>query len=223
MLWKTGPSAAELEQVALGWLRQWLGLPEEFFGIIHDTASTAGMHAIIAAREAAREAASSAAELVLYTSEHANLSIDRGALAAGIRRDHIRHIAADDEFRMRPEALTAALEADLAAGRKPFCVVPTDRHHFFRERRPASGDRGDRAPLRSLAPRRRSLCRSRRRAGGIPAHPERGGAGRLAGGESAQVAVHSHGPKHSVYAKAGGVPSRALARRNARLPSDGRK
>jgi aromatic-L-amino-acid/L-tryptophan decarboxylase len=121
MLWKTGPSAAELEQVALGWLRQWLGLPEEFFGIIHDTASTAGMHAIIAARESA----SSAAELVLYTSEHANLSIDRGALAAGIRRDHIRHIQADDEFRMRPEALTAALEADLAAGRRPFCVVPT--------------------------------------------------------------------------------------------------
>jgi aromatic-L-amino-acid/L-tryptophan decarboxylase len=125
MLWKTGPSATELEQVALGWLRQWLGLPEEFFGIIHDTASTAGMHAIIAAREAARDAASSAAELVLYTSEHANLSIDRGALAAGIRRDHIRHIAADDEFRMRPEALTASIEADLAAGRKPFCVVPT--------------------------------------------------------------------------------------------------
>ncbi len=125
MLWKTGPSAAELEQVSLSWLRQWLGLPDEFFGIIHDTASTAGMHAIVAAREAAREAASPAAELCLYTSEHANLSIDRGALAAGIRRDRIRHIAADDEFRMRPEALTTAIEADLAAGRKPFCVVPT--------------------------------------------------------------------------------------------------
>ena len=52
MLWKTGPSATELEQVSLGWLRQWLGLPEEFFGIIHDTASTAGLHAVIAAREA---------------------------------------------------------------------------------------------------------------------------------------------------------------------------
>ena len=49
MLWKTGPSATELEQVALGWLRQWMGLPQEFFGIIHDTASTAGLHAVIAA------------------------------------------------------------------------------------------------------------------------------------------------------------------------------
>jgi aromatic-L-amino-acid decarboxylase len=120
MLWKTGPSATELEQVSLGWLRQWLGLPDEFFGVIHDTASTAGMHAIVAAREAAP-----AGELVLYTSEHANLSIDRGALAAGIRRDHIRHIAADDHFRMLPQALAAAIEADLAAGKRPFCVVPT--------------------------------------------------------------------------------------------------
>jgi aromatic-L-amino-acid decarboxylase len=120
MLWKTGPSATELEQVSLGWLRQWLGLPDEFFGVIHDTASTAGMHAIMAAREEA-----GAGELVLYTSEHANLSIDRGALAAGIRRDHIRHIAADDHFRMLPQALAAAIDADLAAGKRPFCVVPT--------------------------------------------------------------------------------------------------
>lgn len=122
MLWKTGPSATELEQVSLGWLRQWLGLPQEFFGMIHDTASTAGLHAVIAAREAAGPAA---APLVLYTSEHANLSIDRAALGAGIARGYIRHIAADDAFRMRPDALSASIEADLAAGLKPFCVVPT--------------------------------------------------------------------------------------------------
>ena len=122
MLWKTGPSATELELVSLGWLRQWLGLPEEFFGVIHDTASTAGMHAIIAAREAAGHPVQ---DLVLYTSEHANLSIDRGALAAGVRREHIRHIASDEEFRMYPAALAAAIEADLAMRKKPFCVVPT--------------------------------------------------------------------------------------------------
>jgi aromatic-L-amino-acid decarboxylase len=126
MLWKTGPAPTELEQIVLGWLRQWLGLPEEFFGIIHDTASTGSMHAIIAAREAARETDSTGERpLVLYTSEHANLSIDRGALAAGIGREHIRHIPADDDYRMRPDALAASIEADLAAGRQPFCVVPT--------------------------------------------------------------------------------------------------
>jgi aromatic-L-amino-acid decarboxylase len=126
MLWKTGPSATELEQVSLGWLRQWMGLPEEFFGIIHDTASTASLHAVIAAREAASEAAGPAdVPLVLYTSEHANLSVDRAALGAGIGRSNIRHIPVDDEFRMRTDALETAIQTSLAAREKPFCVVPT--------------------------------------------------------------------------------------------------
>ncbi|HLH43870.1 MAG TPA: pyridoxal-dependent decarboxylase [Bryobacteraceae bacterium] len=128
MIWKTGPAAAELEQVALGWLRQWLALPEEFFGTIHDTASTATMHAIMAAREAAAPQIRIAGEhppLVLYASEHANFSVDRAALVAGIGLNHIRHVAADQEFRMRPEALEAAILSDLAAGNQPFCVVPT--------------------------------------------------------------------------------------------------
>jgi aromatic-L-amino-acid decarboxylase len=128
MLWKTGPSAAELEQVVLGWVREWLGLPQEFFGIIHDTASTGSMHAIMAAREAAAPEVRLAGDyppLVLYTSEHANLSVDRAALVAGIGLNHIRHIAIDDDFRMQPAALDAAIKSDLAAGKKPFCVVPT--------------------------------------------------------------------------------------------------
>ncbi|HXP89268.1 MAG TPA: pyridoxal-dependent decarboxylase [Bryobacteraceae bacterium] len=128
MLWKTSPAATELEQVTLGWLRQWLGLPGEFFGIIHDTASTSTMHAILAAREAAAPQARLTGEfpaLVLYTSEHANSSVDKAALAVGVGLSHIRHIACDDQFRMRPEALESQIEADLAAGLTPFCVVPT--------------------------------------------------------------------------------------------------
>lgn len=128
MLWKTGPAAAELEQVTLSWLREWLGLPGEFFGIIHDTASTATMHAIMAAREAAAPQIRLSGDfppLVLYTSEHANFSVDRAALVAGIGLATIRHIAIDDEFRMQPAALEAAIESDLAEGRTPFCIVPT--------------------------------------------------------------------------------------------------
>jgi aromatic-L-amino-acid decarboxylase len=128
MIWKTGPAAAELEQVSLSWLRQWLGLPDAFFGNIHDTASTATMHAIMAAREAAAtelRLSSQFPPLVLYTSEHANLSVDRAALVAGLGLNHIRHIAIDDEFRMQPAALEAAIESDLASGKRPFCVVPT--------------------------------------------------------------------------------------------------
>ena len=128
MLWKTSPAATELEQVTLGWLRQWLGLPGDFFGIIHDTASTGSLHAILAARELAAPDAHRTGEfppLVLYASEHAHSSIDRGALAAGIGLDNIRHVPSDEEFRMRPDALAAMIDADLAAGRKPFCVVAT--------------------------------------------------------------------------------------------------
>ena len=128
MLWKTSPAATELEQVTLGWLRQWLGLPDNFFGIIHDTASIGSLHAILAAREFAVPEGRRSGKfppLALYASEHAHSSIDRGALAAGIGLENIRHVPSDDEFRMRPDALEAMIEADMAAGRKPFCVVAT--------------------------------------------------------------------------------------------------
>jgi aromatic-L-amino-acid/L-tryptophan decarboxylase len=128
MLWKTSPAATELEQVTLGWLRQWLRLPDDFFGIIHDTASTGSLHAILAARELASPEVRLTGEhpqLILYASEHAHSSIDRGALAAGIGLQNIRHVPSDEEFRMRPEALSTMIETDLAAGRKPFCVVAT--------------------------------------------------------------------------------------------------
>jgi aromatic-L-amino-acid decarboxylase len=86
------------------------------------------MHAVIAAREATVGEVRLTGEfplLVLYTSEHANLSVDRAALAAGVGLHNIHHIPVDSAFRMRPEALTAAIEEDLRAGKKPFCVVPT--------------------------------------------------------------------------------------------------
>lgn len=53
MLWRTSPSVTELEEVALGWLRQLLGLPDEFEGVIYDTASVSSLHALATAREAA--------------------------------------------------------------------------------------------------------------------------------------------------------------------------
>src|SRR6185369_15581815 len=123
MLWKTSPAATELEQVTLGWLRQWLGLPDDLFGIIHDTASTGSLHAILAARELAAPDARRTGQyphLVLYASEHAHSSIDRGALAAGVGLTNVRHVPSDDQFRMRPDALASMIEEDLAAGRKPF-------------------------------------------------------------------------------------------------------
>ncbi len=126
--WLTSPAVAELEHVAMGWLRQWLGLPQEFFGIIYDTASVSSMHAIAAARELADpDARQNGARpgLVMYASEQSHSSIDKGAIAVGIGHRNVRKIPTDTEFRMRPDALREAIERDLAAGLRPFCVVAT--------------------------------------------------------------------------------------------------
>jgi aromatic-L-amino-acid decarboxylase len=126
MLWKSSPAFTELEQVALKWLLQWSGLPEDWFGIIYDTASTSTMHAIIAARELADPESRSRGSrpgLVVYTSEQAHSSIEKGAIAVGIGQDFVRKIAVDDEFALRPDILCETIERDLAAGLHPCCVV----------------------------------------------------------------------------------------------------
>jgi aromatic-L-amino-acid decarboxylase len=128
MLWMSSPAVTELEQVTLGWLRDWLGLPEDNFGIIFDTASTSTMHAIAAAREAADpecRTRGGSQDLVLYTSEHAHSSVEKGAISIGIGQRNVRKIESDAEFRMKPGALEQAIRQDLAAGLRPFCVVPT--------------------------------------------------------------------------------------------------
>jgi aromatic-L-amino-acid decarboxylase len=128
MLWKTAPAVTELEEVALRWLRQWSGLPKDWFGLIYDTASTGSMHAIAAAREAADPESRTRGGrpgLVVYTSEQAHSSIEKGAIAVGIGQEHVRKIAVDDAFRMRPDALRDAIDRDLAAGLRPCCVSAT--------------------------------------------------------------------------------------------------
>jgi aromatic-L-amino-acid decarboxylase len=128
MLWKSCPALTELEQVTLGWLRQWIGLPEEFFGIIYDTASISTLHAIAAAREMAdpeTRTRGNSGRLVMYTSEQAHSSVEKAGITLGIGQDSIRKIAVDEAFRMRPDALRDAVAADLITGKKPFCIVPT--------------------------------------------------------------------------------------------------
>jgi len=128
MVWKSSPAVTELEQVTLAWLRQWLGLPGPLFGEIFDTASVSTMHAIAAAREFADpevRTGGGSRDLILYTSEQAHSSVEKGAVAIGIGQRNVRKIPVDPQFQMRPEALAEAIERDRAAGLRPFCVVPT--------------------------------------------------------------------------------------------------
>lgn len=126
--WKTSPAVAELEQVTLGWLRQWMNLPKDYFGIVYDTASVSSFHAICAAREkfdpSIREDGQQPG-LVMYTSDQSHSSIEKGAIAAGIGHKNVRLIPSDDRYRMRVDRLREAITRDKAAGLKPFMVVAT--------------------------------------------------------------------------------------------------
>jgi len=133
MLWRTSPASTELEEVALDWLRQMMGLDAGLTGIIYDTASVSSMHAIAAAREGVErrireEGMSGRPDLPLlrvYASEHAHSSIDKAIITLGLGQKALRKIPTDSEFRMNPRALAEAIEEDKRNGIVPFCVVAT--------------------------------------------------------------------------------------------------
>jgi aromatic-L-amino-acid decarboxylase len=130
MLWRTSPAATELEEVALGWLRRLLGLPDTFEGVIYDGGSSSNLHALIAAREAAVPQArarglAALPGLRVYCSEQAHSSIDKAAIVLGLGLEGLRKIPVDDVYRMRPDLLEAAIAEDRAAGLVPVAVVAT--------------------------------------------------------------------------------------------------
>jgi len=133
MLWRTSPAATELEDVTLSWLRQLIGLPDTFEGVIYDTASISTLHALAAAREAAipdvRARGLSGrfepAGVRVYCSEHAHSSVDKAVILLGLGHDAVVRIPADAEFRMRPDLLAAAIDGDRAAGRLPLAAIAT--------------------------------------------------------------------------------------------------
>jgi aromatic-L-amino-acid decarboxylase len=128
MLWKTSPAATELEQVALRWLREWSGLPDGWFGLIYDCASTSSMHAIAAAREFVDPESrmrGAVRPLIVYTSEQSHSSIENGAIAVGIGHANVRRVPVDSDYRMRADALKSLMDADAATGLRPCCVAAT--------------------------------------------------------------------------------------------------
>ncbi|MFI5237220.1 MAG: pyridoxal phosphate-dependent decarboxylase family protein, partial [Ignavibacteriales bacterium] len=133
MLWKTSPAFTELEREMMNWFRQMVGLPDHYWGIIYDTASTSSMHAIASAREKLnlgfREKGmagrNDVPRLRLYCSEQAHSSIEKGALTLGIGLEGIRKIPVNEKFEMISEKLEEAIKEDKKSGWKPFCVVAT--------------------------------------------------------------------------------------------------
>jgi aromatic-L-amino-acid decarboxylase len=122
MSWQTSPAATELEQVVMEWLRDMLGLPGDFTGVIQDTASTATLVALLTARE---RVGGDPGRLTVYASTEAHSSVPKGVKLAGIGVERLRTIPVDAAFAMRPDLLERAVAADRAAGLVPACVVAT--------------------------------------------------------------------------------------------------
>jgi aromatic-L-amino-acid decarboxylase len=135
MLWATSPACTELETHVLDWLVGMLGLPDKFLstntggGVIQDTASSASLCALLAARERTTNFASNRrgceGKLVAYTSTQAHSSIEKDTQIAGMGLDNLRLIAVDENFAMRPDMLAAQVGADRQAGLTPCFVAAT--------------------------------------------------------------------------------------------------
>lgn len=133
MLWRTSPIGTELEAVVVDWMRQAMGLPAEFDGLITDTASTSSMLALAAARQAAGIDAANAGlagrpdvpQLRVYASAEAHSSIEKACMTLGLGRSAVAKIPTNDRFELRVDALEAAIAADKAAGVRPIALVGT--------------------------------------------------------------------------------------------------
>jgi aromatic-L-amino-acid/L-tryptophan decarboxylase len=133
MLWRTSPAGTELEQVVVDWLRQSLGLPERFDGLLTDTASTSSLLALAAAREAAGiEAAAKGLpgrpgvpKLRVYASAEAHSSIEKAAMTLGLGKAGLTKIPTNDRFELRLDALEKAIDDDKKVGIKPIAMVGT--------------------------------------------------------------------------------------------------
>jgi aromatic-L-amino-acid decarboxylase len=132
MSWQTSPAATEVEEVVLDWLRQMLGLPPDFTGVIQDTASTATLCALICARERSTGFAQSGTgmqsagpPLVVYASDQAHSSVEKAVRLAGFGLGQLRLVESDADHALRLDRLEQAIERDRRAGLRPCALVAT--------------------------------------------------------------------------------------------------
>jgi aromatic-L-amino-acid decarboxylase len=135
MMWVTGPACTELETHVLDWLVDMMDLPKSFKsdstggGVIQDSASSAALCAILAARERATAGrvnrAGADGKLVAYASTETHSSVAKGIRIAGIGADNLRVVGVDPDFAMRPHELAQRIDADRAAGLQPFFACAT--------------------------------------------------------------------------------------------------
>src|SRR6185503_12184388 len=119
--WGLAAGPSQLEVVVLDWFKQWIGYPSEAGGVLTSGGSAANMTALACARESLVGTMSD--RLVVYCADQAHSSNARAARILGFRPDQVRVLPVDDRYRMRPDALRAAMDADVGAGREPLFVA----------------------------------------------------------------------------------------------------
>ena len=130
MIWETSPAAAELEERVMEWLINMSGLPQNWDGVIQDTASTGTLVSILTAREKIthfniNNRGFSNEKLRVYCSAQTHSSIDKSVKIAGIGLDNLVKIPVDDEMALLPYLLEEAIKTDLALGKIPCCIITT--------------------------------------------------------------------------------------------------
>lgn len=131
MIWETSPAAAELEEKMMIWLRDLIGLPAEFEGVIQDTASTSTLAALLTAREKAtgfginEYGAENSTRLRVYCSTQTHSSVEKAVKICGIGRQNLVKIPVKADFGMDPQKLEQAVKTDIDKKYIPCCVVAT--------------------------------------------------------------------------------------------------
>jgi aromatic-L-amino-acid decarboxylase len=131
MIWETSPAAAELEEKVMNWLRNMTGLPDYFEGVIQDSASTATLAAILAAREKKSdftinsEGAAKYGTLRVYCSTQTHSSVEKAVKIAGIGKKNLVKVPVREDYSFDPGKLREAIKIDLQTGYIPCCVVAT--------------------------------------------------------------------------------------------------
>jgi aromatic-L-amino-acid decarboxylase len=132
MTWRTCPAATELETLVVDWIRQWMDLPQEFGGVVYDTASVGVMHALAVAREEAAPSVrkrglvgAGAPVFRIYASEQAHSSAEKAAITLGLGEENVQRVPADAEFRMDTSALREMIARDVRDNFKPLAVIAT--------------------------------------------------------------------------------------------------
>jgi len=132
MTWRTCPAATELETLVVDWIRQWMHLPQEFGGVVYDTASVGVMHALAVAREEAAPSTrkrglvgAGAPVFRIYASEQAHSSAEKAAIALGLGEENVQRVPADAHFCMDLSALREMIARDIRNNFKPLAVIAT--------------------------------------------------------------------------------------------------